>query len=320
MITSLLRPQNYLNIYSADCKDACLSLDAQPNVCFGSFYAYLTRIAKEAKVTKDSEVTITLIMRDASDNNMNIFLGNNAMLLNKEDLNYYLNYINTYIMPFKYVVSSLPNINKTLLAQRITAIQNKDTFVTLTVTFKVGTPKHESLFLLSLLRNLFEFPFNISLYDAIKIKRSGKAGKLNLFELSHLLSTITTFSKYMNADQYFCASKYLKLITLNKIKTALINHSTVNSVFEAISTNLEIMPTNIKTHVNNWIDLDKDANTYNCSTIYSLYFNTALVEDHTKNLNMGLFFNPEWKTRYEKLYKENIETLLKLKRVNNKKQ
>ncbi len=309
MIVKLNLPTGYNNVNQTRIEYAnSTNVHSIKNtVCYGGHLADLRAASYNNKDVIGA--TLTQYINLSNIHEIDEYFVNNACFLEIEDIKYFLDYINKYIMPIEYMLKAKLHHNTLKALHKVCHTEETSSvnFITLVIKEKITDARAYSLFRLSLVRYLFEFPYNVALYDAIKIKKAGLAKNLNLFELAHMFSAVSSPTKFFNDGQYFIHDKKPRIINLLKMKKTLKDITWINTFFSESTTPIDIDTPFITNEFTSVITPGKaELLTFDK---YSLYFDYKKRSLLTGKKIAYLEFKPNWKERYNIMYKNMIKDL-----------
>ncbi len=315
-----MTPYLYMNAHYSNIYSINMNVEGSPKnkkidsyVCFGVFLHTLYKAIEDYGVEEVSDVKLNMFIRMSPLTNVTtgVFRNNNCYL-NNEDLMYFLNYVNKFIIPFSYKV--MPATEAEMAPGNfIDSNYNIEDFVKIEVAVDPTKSRQYNLFLLSMLRYLFEFPFNVALYDAIKIKKAKLAASLNLFELAFALTTVSDAMLATSQGQYFTDVKNPAVIPLNILKKALVTKKSVNDIFEYTADFCEVNSPYIYKYATRCITFGESKKREDALRKYYMYYDSVKLnlED---SVVFGIVFKEDWETRYTVMYKDILQSLISHKR------
>ena len=151
---------------------------------------------------------------------------------NKLQINKWLQYINKYLYKFKYKL-----------------VEKSDCFL---IKVDTHSDRIHCLFVLTCIRYLYEFPYNVHLYEAFRLKKITGFKSFSIIDLINLVNR-TMFTEY-NAGHGFGECKH---ITLSKLRNNIKNMLSINSCFDLNYAKYEKFPSKQVYESKFWISDNK---------------------------------------------------------------
>lgn len=224
--------------------------------CFSKVFHYDNKNGKPYKNTYTIKVFKPILNKDIKDNNF--------CVLSKSDIIYFLKDVASYGYNSKPLIK---------------LDEHKKYYI---ITMEVNDTPFAHKFLLTYVRYLYETPFNVMLYETIKVKKECEELKNeSIFNLFHLILKSNKFTDYYNTSIHSINQNYI---------IGLYNNDYINKAFN-----------------------NKNATSFDrvFKQVYNLKFKTIIYDDNKTNYIKYFALKKYRKTRI-KTYIENYKLLKEL--------